>query len=294
MKLRNILSYLMESQKKPFLKWAGAKRQLVRKLRPLFPEGNYRFIEPFVGSGVVFLNTPYRANLLSDWNQDIISLYSVLKKKPGEFIRRCERLFIKENNSEETYYEIREEFNSCEDVERRASLFVYLNRHCFNGLCRYNQKGRFNTPFGRYGKVYFPKAEMEDFAEKLKTAKLQRADFRSVLAKAGANDVVYCDPPYVALTKTASFTNYAAGGFSDQDQQDVNKYAREASERGAIVIVSNHDTPVTRELYRQADQTITNVMVSRTISCNGENRNKVKEIIAVFGKLRTGEFRLSS
>ncbi|HTD66396.1 MAG TPA: Dam family site-specific DNA-(adenine-N6)-methyltransferase [Candidatus Limnocylindria bacterium] len=281
----------MESPKKPFLKWAGAKTQLVKKLRPLFPEGDYRFIEPFVGSGVVFLNTQYRSSLLSDSNQDIISLYSVLKRKPREFIQRCRELFIAENNFEEQFYKLRAEFNSCDNIERRASIFVYLNRHCFNGLCRYNQKGKFNTPFGRYEHVPFPKDKMEIFAEKLESAELQKADFRVVLSKAGDGDVVYCDPPYVPLTATASFTNYAAGGFSGEDQEDLRKLALEASERGAVVILSNHDTPVTRKLYRQAQ--VTEVMVSRTISCDGRNRNKVKEIIAVFGKSERSKFQLS-
>ena len=282
----------MDSPKKPFLKWAGAKRQLVRQLQPLFPDGNYRFIEPFVGSGVVFLNAPYETNLLSDSNGDIIQLYAILKRKPREFIARCAGLFVPENNAEAAYYDLREEFNFCREAERRAALFVYLNRHCFNGLCRYNQKGRFNTPFGRYDRVYFPHAEMEHFAEKLKSARLERADFRDILGQAGAGDVVYCDPPYVALTRTANFTSYAAGGFSDRDQRDLNDHALAASQRGAVVIVSNHDTAETRKLYRHADRTITDVMVSRTISCNGENRNKVKEIIAIFGRAR-GELRLT-
>jgi DNA adenine methylase len=282
----------MESPKKPFLKWAGAKTQLVMKLRPLFPEGDYRFIEPFVGSGVVFLNTLYRSSLLSDSNQDIISLYSVLKRKPQKFIQRCKELFISENNSEKQFYKLRDEFNACDDVERRASLFLYLNRHCFNGLCRYNKKGKFNTPFGRYDRVYFPEDAMAAFAEKLKTAQLQRNDFRAVLLKATTGDVVYCDPPYVPLTATASFTNYAAGGFSEEDQKDLHKYASDAAERGAVVILSNHDTPFTRKLYRHAR--VIPVMVSRTISCDGQNRNKAKEIIAVFGESRSSESRLNS
>jgi len=273
----------MDTPLRPFLKWAGAKTQLIRRLRSLFPNGDFRFIEPFVGSGVVFLNSPYRSSFLSDSNKDIIDLYLVLKRKPDEFIRRCKKLFTERNNSEQIYYELREEFNSCrDDIEHRASLFLYLNRHCFNGLCRYNQKGGFNTPFGRYDQVYFPKVEMDAFAKKLQKAKLKQADFREVLSKTGDGDVVYCDPPYVPLTSTANFTNYAAGGFSAEDQEALSNLAIRASERGAVVVVSNHDTPITRGLYSQA--ALTEVMVSRTISCDGQNRNKAKEIIAVFGK----------
>jgi len=98
----------MESTARPFLKWAGSKTQLVKTLRRLLPPGNYRFIEPFVGSGAVFLNNPYASSLLSDSNHDLIHLYAVLKTKRDEFIRRCKKFFTPEHNSEETFYELRE------------------------------------------------------------------------------------------------------------------------------------------------------------------------------------------
>ena len=291
MKLPNMVTNVMEATAKPFLKWAGSKTQIVKTLRGFFPVGHNRFIEPFVGSGAVFLNTRYPTSLLSDSNQDIISLYSVLKSKRQQFIDRCKRLFTAENHSESRYYELRDEFNVSKDPERRASLFVYLNRHCFNGLCRYNQKGAFNTPFGRYDQVYFPDAEMLAFAEKLRTAELRRMDFREALAEAGEGDVAYCDPPYVPLTQTASFTNYAAGGFSEQDHHDLQTLAVEAAERGALVVLSNHDTPFTRKLYRDASR-LESLMVSRTISCNGQNRNRAKELIAVYGTQEHSEVLL--
>jgi DNA adenine methylase len=121
---------------KPFLKWAGSKTKVVKHLRPLFPVGEYRLIEPFVGSGVVFLNTDYQTSLLSDANEDIINIFQSLKDNGENFIRRCKRLFTEENNSQERFYELREDFNDCEETEERAALFLYLNRHCFNGLCR--------------------------------------------------------------------------------------------------------------------------------------------------------------
>ena len=292
MKPRNITAYLMEATAKPFLKWAGAKRQLVRTLLDLLPVTGRRYIEPFVGSGVVFLNAPYQTSLLSDSNKDIISLYSVLKAKRQKFIGDCKALFTTRNNCAEKYYEMRDEFNKSKAGERRAALFVYLNRHCFNGLCRYNKKGGFNTPFGRYDPVpYFPAREMLAFAEKLRTAKLQAMDFREALPQAGQGDVVYCDPPYEPLTATANFTSYAAGGFSQQDQRDLHELALEASERGAFVVISNHDTDFTQSLYKGAAR-LEPVLVSRTISCDGQNRNKAKELIAVFGDLRNSELLL--
>jgi DNA adenine methylase len=267
--------------KKPFLKWAGSKTKLVTALKPLLPVGECRFIEPFVGAGAVFLNTDYPANLLCDSNADLICLYRVLQQQGGKFVQQCAKLFTPENNREDRFYAFRAEFNQAGEAERRAALFVYLNRHCYNGLCRYNQDGQFNTPFGRYERPYFPREELLEFAARLNSATLKVQDFRVSLSDAKDGDVVYCDPPYVPLSATANFTGYASGGFSLEDQRDLAAGSIEAARRGATVIVSNHDTPLTRRLYQAASR-IVPVLVSRTISCDGENRGKAREIIAVF------------
>lgn len=214
-------------------------------------------------------------------NADVINLYKILQTDGEKFVKRSRKLFIQENNQEARFYELREEFNTVTDLERRAELFIYLNRHCFNGLCRYNKKGKFNVPFGRYNSPYFPDFEMTQFAEKLAAAEVVTQDFRLTISKAGKGDVVYCDPPYVPLTKTASFTDYATGGFGPNEQRELVAYCAEATQRGAKVVISNHDTPETRELYKDAKQIIP-LLVQRMISCNGAERNKAKELLAVF------------
>jgi len=268
--------------RRPFLKWAGAKTRVVPVLLPMLPATARRFIEPFIGSGAVFLNTNFTKNFLSDSNGDIISLYSVLKREGGEFIRRCRCLFVPGNNNEDEFYKFRDEFNECSDPERRSALFVYLNRHCFNGLCRYNQKGEFNTPFGRYTAPQLPEDAMRVFASRLEQAELAHRGFREVMQDAGAGDVVYCDPPYAPLSASANFTSYSAGGFQENDQQDLAMLCEDAAKRGAVVLVSNHDTDYTKALYRNADE-IVELLVSRTISCDGQARNKAMELIAKFG-----------
>jgi len=229
----------------------------------------------------VFLNTRHEDNLLADSNPHLISLFSQLKEDGEEMVQQCKRLFTSKNNREHRYYELREEFNTSNDPVRRSSLFVYLNRHCYNGLCRFNKQGKFNTPFGQYERPYFPEQEMLAFAEKLQSATAKCQDFRLTIAEAGPRDVVYCDPPYVPLSNTANFTDYAAGGFSAKDHQDLAALCVETAQRGASVLISNHDTPFTRNLYHEAKE-IVPVLVSRTISCNGENRKKARELIAVF------------
>jgi DNA adenine methylase len=234
----------------------------------------------------VFLNSDYPANLLFDSNGDLISLYRILRRDGDGFVAKCQELFTVENNTAKRFYELRTEFNEGGAAVRRAALFVFLNRHCYNGLCRYNQKGEFNTPFGRYAKPYFPATEMREFARKLHDAEVAAQDFRASFAKAQRGDLVYCDPPYIPLSATANFTDYASGGFSLKDQADLASCCLAAAQKGATVVISNHDSPVARELYRAASSIIA-VQVSRTISCDGENRGKVNELIAVFKPVST-------
>jgi DNA adenine methylase len=266
---------------KPFLKWAGAKTRVVRVLRRLMPSGDFRLIEPFVGSGAVFLNAPCSSALLADTCNDVINVYDVLRAHGEAFIEKCRELFTAENNTRTRFDELRCEFNGSTDPVCRAQLFVYLNRHCYNGLCRFNQGGAFNTPFGRYEQPHFPAAQMRTFAAKLAQAELRTADFRETIDAARTGDVVYCDPPYLPL-RDQGFTQYSGTTFSLRDHEALAALAFAAAQRGATVLVSNHDSDVSRKLYCRADA-IHCIQVSRTISRNGDDRRKVDELIAVFG-----------
>jgi DNA adenine methylase len=267
--------------RRPFLKWAGAKTKLVAAIREVAPTETRRFIEPFVGSGAVGLNLDWASNVLADANVDLVDVFRALKEDGDLFIESAERLFTSDNNSAVAFYALRDEFNATRNRRRKAALFVYLNRHGYNGLCRYNASGGFNVPFGRYDAPYFPREEMRQFHRFLQTCVLRRADFRDVMGSAGEGDFVYCDPPYAPVSKTANFTAYAKGGFGPQDQIDLVALCREARQRGAHVVISNHDTAATRQLYEDADECI-NLLVSRRISCDGDNRAKAKELLVVY------------
>jgi DNA adenine methylase len=265
---------------RPFLKWAGGKYQIAERVAAALPRGS-RLVEPFVGSGAVFLNTEFDSYLLSDTNADLIGVYRAVASEGKDFVRVVEELFTPDNNDESRFYSFREEFNSEADGIRKAALFVYLNRHCFNGLCRYNQKGQFNTPFGRYLKPYFPKPELLAFAKKSSRARFKVADFRVTFLDARPGDVYYCDPPYVPLTSTANFTSYSRGGFSSADQRRLAELARTAASTGVPVLLSNHDTPFVRELY--ADAEIREFLVQRFISAKTEERGRAPELLALYG-----------
>jgi len=245
---------------KPFLKWPGGKYRLTNRINKKLAKGK-RLVEPFVGSGAVFLNTNYEKYLLADTNLDLINLYQ---------------------NNEDQYYKFREEFNTSKDSRLKSALFLYLNRHGYNGLCRYNAKGGFNTPFGRYHRPYFPKDEMMNFHQRSQSAEFICAGFSETMHQVTKHDVVYCDPPYVPLSKTANFTAYAAAGFNWQDQISLADWASNLSAKGIQVVISNHNTPTARELYLEAGATMEKFKVRRTISCNPGERNLVGELLAVF------------
>ena len=267
--------------RRPFLKWAGAKTKLVAPIRALAAQQPRRLIEPFVGSGAVALNLGCPANLLADSNQDLIDVFAELQRDGERFITECDALFTPQNNAAARYYALRAEFNATTDRRRKAGLFVYLNRHGYNGLCRYNARGGFNVPFGRYGRPRLPRAALEAFRLALRHCALRCADFRAVLAEAGEGDLVYCDPPYVPASATANFTDYAKGGFGAQDQADLAGHCQLAARRGATVILSNHDTAETRALYREADECHA-LFVRRRISCQAATRADARELLVVF------------
>ena len=162
------------NRRRPFLKWAGGKQRLVARIAAWLPADRQRLIEPFVGSGALFLGTDFAGYLLADSNGDLINLYRRLQGDGDAFIAASRPLFSAVTNDAERYYALRAEFNASVDPRRRALLFLYLNRHGYNGLSRYNSRGQFNVPFGRYKRPYFPAAQMTFFADHARRASFSR------------------------------------------------------------------------------------------------------------------------
>lgn len=269
-----------EKNIRPFLKWAGNKYMVLPYILDVLPPAK-RLIEPFLGSGAVFLNTRYRRYLLADQNADLIHLFQYIKTLGQEYIDFCSSFFIPENNDQDKYYDLRQCFNTTDDNQLKAALFLYLNKHGYNGLCRYNGSGGFNVPFGRYKTPpQFPKASIEHFYQHAKRAQFKLSDFRKTIQAAKVGDVIYCDPPYVPLDETAYFTSYIAGGFSESDQRALANLAKTTAARGIPVIISNHLTPFTKKIYHGAH--IINFNVRRSISCKANNRKLAKELLAIF------------
>lgn len=272
---------------RPCLKWAGGKARVLPKIREaLYGVPGERLVEPFVGSGVVFLNLQRFSRLLiADTNKDLVALFQIIANNPEALIVKTQLLFQPSNNTQEAYLHIRSKFNSDTPGSiERAARFIYLNRHGFNGLCRYNSKGIFNVPFGSYINPILPKNEIysiHDRMQNLKELKIINADFRLVFSDMlRKGDVVYADPPYAPLSVTASFTSYSSNSFGATEQKALAEASQLASSNGISVLVSNHDLQWIREIYFGAE--ITSFPVKRTISCNSKNRKPAQEILALW------------
>ncbi|MBU2179266.1 MAG: Dam family site-specific DNA-(adenine-N6)-methyltransferase [Gammaproteobacteria bacterium] len=271
-------------KQRAFLKWAGGKFNLVEAISGHLPAADV-LVEPFVGAGSVFLNTNYSHYVLNDINADLIHLYKFLQSKPSQLIADARLFFTESHNEKANYIEIRQQFNQTQDPYLRSLQFLYLNRHCYNGLCRYNQSGMFNVPFGSYKKPYFPEAELLAFAEKATRATFVCLDYQQLFAQLPKGAAVYCDPPYVPLSKTASFTSYAKNSFNLDDQADLASLSEQAMLRGHDVLISNHDTSWTRKIYQGAE--LHSIQVGRSISQKGSTRGKVAELFALYRSAKT-------
>ncbi|MGY5466213.1 DNA adenine methylase [Citrobacter koseri] len=238
------------------LKWVGSKARLMPKLRPHLPKGK-RLVEPFAGSCAVMMNTDYDEYLIADVNPDLVNLYKTMAYHTDSLLIELEGLFSAGSLGDEEsraifYYAVRDAFNQSgksfgsESVEA-AARFLFLNRHCFNGLCRYNRRGQFNVPFGKYKKPYFPVDEIRAFADKAKRATFITANYSETLDLVRPGDVVYCDPPY--LTDADNFTAYHERGFSHMDHGRLARKLRKLAMKGVSVVASNSDLEMVHYLY---------------------------------------------
>lgn len=268
----------------PFLKWAGGKGQLLAQFAPLYPAGHpiRRYHEPFVGAGAVFFDVRDRLRpeevFLSDTNDELVNVWKCLQKNADDVIELLE--LHKQKHSREHFYEVRARVPGKFEFVERAARLIYLNRTCFNGLYRVNSKGIFNVPLGRYKNPRIVDAEnLRAVSAALRGAQIDRAPFRDVLERAKSGDFVYFDPPYDPLTKTSSFTSYTEGSFGRADQEALAHVYRQLAKRGCLVMLSNSDTPLIRELY--ADFDVRKVNARRAINSRADKRGLVTEVVVL-------------
>ncbi len=255
------------------LKWAGNKTAVMPHLEKHLPVGP-RLVEPFAGSCAVMMETGYPSYLVADINPDLINMYQQIKDDALGFIHLVERLFA-EFNTESGYYKCRQYFNtgSLNPLDK-AAYFLYLNRHCYRGLCRYNRAGHFNVPYGNYKTPYFPKTEIRAFAKKAWRATFICAGYEETLAQLLPGDVIYCDPPY-----DGTFAGYHTAGFSEDDQYRLASILERRSSEGHPVVASNSDTLLIGSLYRNF--TLHKITTARSVGVAAGKSKSADEVIAV-------------
>lgn len=258
----------------PFLKWAGGKRWL---FTPSFVDGLpkfERYIEPFLGGGAGFFALEPGAALLSDVNADLIELYQTIRDQPEAMADSMQRHQVL--HTKDYYYEIRAQVPRL-PVER-ASRTLYLNRTCWNGLYRLNQKGEFNVPIGTKDSIVIPGESFEAISKVLQSADIRTQDFEKTIDAASEGDLLFVDPPYTVKHNMNGFVKYNESIFSWSDQIRLKEALVRARDRAASIIITNADHASVRELYRDIG-THSSVTRSSVISGKSTGRSKITELM---------------
>ncbi|MDR2422966.1 MAG: DNA adenine methylase [Deltaproteobacteria bacterium] len=271
---------------KPFLKWAGGKRQLLPEILKLLPNniGDFKYYEPFLGAGALFFELAPRRAAIGDHNQELVAAYRAIRDDVDELVEALTE--HQANHGEEYYYKVREldrdgpAFGALSDAKRAARL-IYLNKACFNGLYRVNSKGFFNVPFGRHAHPLICDEHNLRRIHRLlnrKDAEIEilGLDFEAAVASAGPGSFVYFDPPYHSPNK-ANFTDYQAGGFDESEQRRLRDVFAARAKAGALCLLSNSDAPFIRQLYGRFE--IVPVKAKRAINSDKTGRGEVGEVL---------------
>lgn len=277
-------SRIISEKPKPFVKWVGGKRQLLKQFRAshLYPPEAFNpiknnYFEPFVGGGAVFFDLLPNKAFLSDLNKELVTTYNVIKNDVESLVKH-----LKKYKYEKKYFlKIRsQKVGALTDLEI-ASRFIYLNRTAFNGLYRVNSKGEFNVPFGKYTNPQICDADnLRKVSGVLQNVEIKHQDYKEVLKKAKKGDFIYFDPPYFPVSKTASFTSYTKEGFLEKEQVELRNVFVELHKRGCFVMLSNSDTPFINEIYSGIRGVrISKIQAGRAINSKGSARGKITEVL---------------
>lgn len=288
---------------KPFLKWAGGKGQLIKEIEPYYPfeyTNIVKYAEPFVGGGAVLFDILNKYNLeeiyISDINKELINTYNVIRNNVDSLIKLLTEyqntyVPLNEEKRKEYYLSKRERFNTLEisndenvNIEK-ASLMIFLNKTCFNGLYRVNKKGLFNVPMGNYkNPCICDTNNLIAVSKKLKNVRIVYGDYKKSREFIDENTFVYFDPPYRPLNTTSSFTAYTEYLFDDESQKELAEFVNEMDKKGAKIVISNSDPKNIDEednFFEQiySNQNIKRIDASRMINSKGSARGKIKELL---------------
>lgn len=268
---------------KPFVKWAGGKRQIMKDIKKYIPDNYSTYYEPFVGGGAVFFELAPKKAVLNDYNKELMNVFECIKDEI-RFEKMCNELNHHEaNHSEEYYYKIRDldrdkkKFNKLVDY-KRAARTIYLNKACFNGLYRVNSKNEFNVPYGKKEKVNTYEGQNLGIVHcilNFNDIELLSTDFEEAVKNAKKDDFIYFDPPYDSDTST--FNSYTEDGFGKEEQVRLSELFEKLDKKGCYIMLSNHNTKLIRDLYKNYNINV--IKAKRNINANGKKRGNVEEVL---------------
>jgi DNA adenine methylase len=271
---------------RPFVKWVGGKRQLLKqfKVLNLYPPADFDpekncYYEPFLGGGAVFFDLFPKHAVLSDTNKELVTTYNVIKSDVEKLIKSLG----KHKYEKDYFYKVRAvDPATLSDIEA-ASRFIFLNRTAFNGMYRVNSSGGFNVPFGKYTNPRICDAEnLRRVSASLRGVQIRHEDYKTVLKRAKKGDFIYFDPPYDPLSATSSFTGYTSSGFTRNDQIDLRDIYLELHKRGCFVMLSNSNSDFINKIYSEIANKkirISKIKAMRNINSKKEGRGRIREIL---------------
>lgn len=267
---------MSNSKVAPFVKWAGGKRQLLPQIKERMPEKYNNYIEPFVGGGAVVFGLLPENALINDINEALINAYRQICNEPDMFLKVINKLDQEMwEDGKKYYYSLREHYNDKlmkaeYDVEL-AALFVFINKHCFNGLYRVNGKGLFNVPYNNSRRSSVDESVIMEVSEYLQGITIMNGDFQEISASAKKGDFIFLDSPYAPLNPT-SFESYTKEGFDIESHRRLSKFYDELTAKGCYCMLTNHNTKLINELYGNKGYKIDVVSVKRMINSDASNR----------------------
>ena len=265
---------------RPFLKWAGGKTRLLNQYEHLFPTAFLAYHEPFLGGGAVFFNLK-SANLiktahLGDRNNELVNCYRAVRDALPDVLLELSK--HQQNHSKEYFYHVRSLDPINLDPIVQAGRTIYLNKTCFNGLFRLNKRGQFNVPLGRYRRpAILDINTLTSASTALKGTNIVADHYVSIIDRTQFKDFVYMDPPYYPTSKTANFTSYTTSAFTELDQRELATTVQNLTNLGVFVMLSNSDTQLIRQLYKDFYQH--QVQTGRSINSHSSKRGNVSELV---------------
>ncbi|ANJ68665.1 DNA adenine methylase [Latilactobacillus curvatus] len=270
---------------KPFVKWAGGKRQLIPQITKYMPKKFGRYYEPFIGGGAVFFELQYGKSTINDFNTELFLAYNAVRDNIDELISNLK--IHEANTSSDYYYEVREwDRNGIIDTKsnvERAARFIFLNKTGFNGLFRVNSQNQINTPYGKYKNPAIVNEPVLRAVSKFlnkSTIKIINGDFEDAVKGARRGDFVYFDPPYAPMVNDRqSFVGYTLNGFGADEQERLRDLVDRLTAKGVKVMLSNSSVPYIHEIYADYKDTTVIVPASRSINSKATGRGKVDEVL---------------